>query len=87
MELEHHEEMVKINNCPNLNEIGEKTLYRCVSNPLNEKSFIPYGIKPKYRNICEAWGISTYNNVETAKNQLKSLSKTCLIIIIQLQLQ
>lgn len=78
MELDHQEQIVKINNCPNLNEVGEKKLFRCVSNPLNEKSFVPYGFKPKYKNICEAWGISTYNNIETAKNQLKSLSKNLL---------
>lgn len=78
MEFAHNEDIVKINNCPSSNEVGEKKLYRCVSNPLNEKSFIPYGLKPKYKNLCEAWGISTYNNLETAKNQLKSLSKNLL---------
>ena len=78
MKLEHHEEIVKIINCPNSNEVGEKQLYRCVSNPLSKNSFVPYGFKPKYKNICEAWGISTFNNIETAKNQLKSLSKNLL---------
>ena len=78
MDLEHSEEIFKIKNCPNQNEIGTKKLYRCVLNPINNDSFIPYGFKPKYKDICEAWGISTYNNIETAKNQLKSLPKSLL---------
>lgn len=75
MELENHTHINNIKNCPNKNESGTKLLYRCVSNPINDNSFKPFGFKPKYKNKCEAWGLSVYNNLESAKNRLKSLSK------------
>jgi len=75
MELDNFENIKNIINCPNSNEDGTIKLYRCISNPLTKQSFIPYGFKPKFKNNCEAWGLSTYNNKSSAKNKLKSLSK------------
>lgn len=76
MDLENSIQIKNIKDCPSSNESGTKMLYRCVSKPMNNDSFKPYGLIPKYKDKCEAWGLSVYNNVDSAKNRLKSLSKT-----------
>src|SRR5690606_7463428 len=67
----------KIKDCPANNEIGEKTLFRCVENEVNEKSFIPQAVllKPKYQDKCIAWGLSVFNSFDSANQMLKNLSK------------
>lgn len=75
MELENSIHIKEIKNCPNANEAGTKQLYRCVSKPISNNSFKPYGLSPKHKDKCEAWGLSVYNNIDSARNRLKSLSK------------
>jgi hypothetical protein len=77
MKLKYQEELNKIDNCPSQNEKGEKTLFRCVENPMDENSFIPNAVllKPRYQDHCIAWGISLFNSLETANQMLLNLSK------------
>lgn len=74
MELLNKEHIDKIDNCPLENLNGELKLYRWVDKNKLVESFTPYGFKPKFRNSCIAWGLSTYNSYESAKETLNSLS-------------
>lgn len=78
MEIKYQEDVNKIKNCPLKNENGNKTLYRIIkSNPLTEDTFIPHSVihKPRFNEHCEAWGLSTYNNLKSAQEAFNSLSK------------
>lgn len=77
MIFEYQEKIDLIENCPNNNEVGDKILYRCVENPMSENSFIPNAVllKPKHSNNCLAWGLSLFNNYNSAKEMLNNLSK------------
>lgn len=78
MELKFQENISKIDGCPSNNEIGDKTLYRFVlSVPINSDSFEPHSLihKPKFDNICIAWGLSTYDSLKSAKEALQNLPK------------
>lgn len=78
MKLKFQDEINKIENCPNTNEDGEIKLYRFVSSiPLSNNTFEPHAKihKPKFNNICIAWGLSTYNTLDNAVQALKNLPK------------
>ena len=77
MKLKYHKELDSIENCPTSHEKGDKTLYRCVKQPINMDSFEPQAVllKPKYKNLCIAWGLSVFDNLESANQTLKNLSK------------
>lgn len=75
MELNFQKEIDKIDNCPANNEIGEKTLFRFIKKPIDKNSFTPHSIihKPKFNNLCNAWGLSTYDSLRSAKEAFKNL--------------
>ena len=77
MELNYQEELSNIENCPAQNENGDKLLFRCVESVVNDASFIPQSVllKPKYQDLCIAWGLSLFDNLNSAKQTLKSLSQ------------
>ncbi len=78
MELQFQENINKIEGCPANNEGGDKTLYRFImSIPLDSDSFKPHSLihKPKFDNICIAWGLSTYDSLKSAKEALQNLPK------------
>jgi hypothetical protein len=75
MELLNSSFIKQIKGCPNNNESGTLRVYRIVSNPINRSSFTFYGTQEKYKLRCEAWGLSVFTNIDTAKKMLKGLSK------------
>ncbi|PHQ30839.1 hypothetical protein [Leeuwenhoekiella nanhaiensis] len=77
MKLKFQENIDKIKNCPSQNEKGEMNLFRCVESEISEKSFVPQAVllKPKYQDMCIAWGISVFNSFDSANQMLKNLSK------------
>ncbi|MFT4525176.1 MAG: hypothetical protein ACI85F_001329 [Bacteroidia bacterium] len=77
MKLKHQSNIDLIPDCPLVNEDGEMELFRCVENPISEQSFIPQAVllKPKYQNLCQAWGLSTSKSHKHASQLLKNLSK------------
>ncbi len=77
MKLKFQESIEKIKDCPANNELGDKRLFRCVENEVNEKSFVPQAVllKPKYQDKCIAWGLSVFNSFDSANQMLKNLSK------------
>tara|TARA_R110002051_G_scaffold185303_3_gene254776 strand:- start:14494 stop:14880 length:387 start_codon:yes stop_codon:yes gene_type:complete len=77
MKLKFQENIEKIKNCPSRNEQGEKELFRCVESKLTEKSFQPQAVllKPKYQDMCMAWGLSVFSSFDSANQMLKNLSK------------
>lgn len=77
MTLKHQANISLIDNCPIDNLQGEITLFRCVENPMTEKSFTPNAVlqKPKLENNCLAWGLSLFKSYDAAKQMLNSLSK------------
>lgn len=77
MKLKYQNEINKIENCPVENQTGEKTLFRCVENPMNINSFKPNAVllKPKFQDNCLAWGLSLFSNYDSANQMLKNLSK------------
>jgi hypothetical protein len=77
MKLQYQKEIDKIKNCPLKNNQGQLTLYRVVENPISLESFLPQCVllKPKYENMCEAWGLSLFSRYQTAQMKLKGLSK------------
>ena len=77
MELNYQEELNNIENCPTHHENGDKVLFRCVESVVNDSSFIPQSVllKPKYQDLCVAWGLSLFDNLNSAKQTLKSLSQ------------
>ncbi|TDW45950.1 hypothetical protein EV144_107142 [Flavobacterium sp. 270] len=78
MELNFHEQIKSIEKCPLDNHEGEKTLFRCVENPISTNSFIPQAVllKPKFQDYCIAWGLSVFTNYEHANQILNNLSKS-----------
>jgi hypothetical protein len=76
MKLNYQKEIDKIDNCPLNNEEGAKTLYRFVTPNLDNDSFDPQSIilKPKYQDMCIAWGLSTFNSLDAAEQRYNSLS-------------
>ena len=76
MKLNFQKNIDKIKDCPAKNEKGEIEFYRCVESNLSEKSFTPQAVllKPKYQDKCIAWGLSVFNNIDSAKEVLKNLS-------------
>ena len=77
MKLKYQKKLDSIENCPVSHEKGKKVLYRCVEDPLNIESFQPQAVllKPKYQNRCIAWGLSVFDNFDSASQTLKNLSK------------
>ena len=77
MQLKYQDKLDSIENCPVENQKGEKILFRCVENPMTEKSFIPNAVllKPKFQDNCLAWGLSLFSNYDSAKQMLNNLSK------------
>ncbi|MFD2726271.1 hypothetical protein [Hyunsoonleella rubra] len=78
MELKFQEKINKIDDCPANNESGDKNLYRFIlSVPMNSDSFKPHSLiyKPKFDNICIAWGLSTYDSLKSANEALQNLPK------------
>lgn len=77
MHLKYQDKLDSIDNCPLENQKGEKLLFRCVENPMTEKSFIPNAVllKPKFQDNCLAWGLSLFSNYDSAKQMLNNLSK------------
>ena len=78
MELKFQESINKIKDCPSDNEDGNKTLYRFIlSVPLDLDSFKPHSLihKPKFDNLCIAWGLSTYDSLKSANEALQNLPK------------
>ena len=77
MTLKYQKKIESIENCPVDNFQGEITLFRCVENPMTQKSFIPNAVlqKPKLENNCMAWGLSLFKTYDSAKQMLNNLSK------------
>ena len=77
MKLKFQENIEKIKNCPANNEKGEKTLFRCVEKDITENSFVPQAVllKPKYQDLCIAWGLSVFSSLDSANQTLKNLSQ------------
>jgi hypothetical protein len=77
MELNFQEQINSIENCPLDNHTGDKVLFRCVEDPINENSFTPQAVlcKPKFQDYCVAWGLSVFSNYTHASQILNSLSK------------
>src|SRR5690554_2147800 len=78
MTLKFQENIDKIEGCPAKSENGDKTLYRFIlSVPLDSDSFKPHSLihKPKFDNICIAWGLSTYDSLKSAQEALQNLPK------------
>lgn len=76
MKLNNKDNFEHIPNCPTINEEGEKKLYRCVIKEDLPNSFTPLAAeKPKYKDNCQAWGLSLFKNKKIALQKLKSLSK------------
>ncbi|HCE54393.1 MAG TPA: hypothetical protein DER05_05040 [Lutibacter sp.] len=78
MKLNFKEEIEAIDGCPGTNESGTKKLYRFVKLPLDGKSFIPHSVKhkPRFKNNCIAWGLSTYDTLKSARQAYKNLPET-----------
>ena len=78
MELNFKENIDAIEGCPDHNVSGKKKLYRFVKLPLDKNSFIPHSViyKPKYKNKCIAWGLSTYDSLKSAKQVLMNMPET-----------
>lgn len=74
MKLVNQDYIDKINNCPSENYKGEIRLFRWMNTNSVDKSFDYYGFKPKYANICNAWGLSTYKTKNSALEALKNVS-------------
>lgn len=76
MELQHQNQLDSIENCPLGNESGELILFRCVENPMTSNSFIPKALeKDRLKGNCLAWGLSVFDNLDSANEILKSLSQ------------
>lgn len=77
MKLKYQEDIEKIDNCPSNNEEGEKLLFRCVESELTKDSFQPQAVllKPKYKDMCKAWGLSVFSSFDSANQVLQNLSK------------
>jgi hypothetical protein len=77
MELKYQKEINSIKDCPVENQKGEKTLFRCVENPMDINSFQPNAVllKPKFQDNCLAWGLSLFSNYDSAEQMLNNLSK------------
>lgn len=77
MEVKYQNQLEQIENCPVENLKGDKILFRCVENPMTEKSFVPQAVllKPKFNDNCLAWGLSLFSNYDSAKQMLNNLSK------------
>ena len=77
MTLKYQKKIDSIDNCPVDNLQGEITLFRCVENPMTDKSFVPNAVltKPKLENNCLAWGLSMFKTYDSAKQILNNLSK------------
>ena len=78
MKFRYEKQLRAIANCPAKNEAGEITLFRCIENPLTNNSFLPQAVlrKPKFQDMCEAWGLSTFNDLSQAHSMLKSLARS-----------
>lgn len=77
MELKYQTQIDSIENCPLANQYGSLILYRCVENPITPNSIEVHAVlhKPKYHDICQAWGLSFFRDVNAAKEMLRNLSK------------
>lgn len=77
LKLKNEERIIALENCPSkANLDGVLTLYRCVASPINEDSFIPHSLLfTKFINECNAWGLSLFLDVKSARLQLKNLTK------------
>lgn len=74
MILNYKEEIEAIDGCPGTNESGVKKLYRFVKLPLKKDSFVPLTInKPKFKDMCEAWGLSTFDTLKSARQRYRNL--------------
>ena len=76
MELENHEEIIKIDNCPSINENGIIKLFRFVeNNPIEETDLVPHAIlHPHLSNNCLAWGLSFFKSKEASLNVINGLN-------------
>jgi hypothetical protein len=76
MDLQHKQQLDSIENCPLDNEKGVKTLFRCVENPITPKSFEPLALqKGNLKKNCLAWGLSMFDDLNSAKETLENLSQ------------
>lgn len=78
MKLKYQNNIDLIKDCPKKeNEEGEKLLYRCVERKISQRSFVPVAKfpAPKRSNICNAWGLSLYTDLNKTREVLNSLSK------------
>ena len=77
MKLLYQQEINRIKNCPLKHKEGQLTLFRIVENPISVESFQPEAVlqKPKYQNLCIAWGLSLFSKKKTAQMMLKGLSQ------------
>ena len=81
--MKYQSEMCNIDNCPPSNSIQEQlNAYRFVYDPINEKSFLPQGVKsPKRMNNsndnmkCSLLALSFFSSEESAKARYASLKK------------
>lgn len=65
-----------IADCPLNNETGEKKLFRCIIKDNLTNSFTPLALeKTKYKDNCQAWGLSLFKSKDVALQKLKNLSK------------
>ncbi len=76
MKLLNSDNFNHISDCPINSEKGEKKLFRCIIKEDIQNSFIPLAFeKAKYKDNCQAWGLSLFKSKEIAMQKLKSLSK------------
>ena len=77
MKLKYQEQIDAIGDCPSININGQLELFRCVSNPIDDDSFLPQAVllKPKHQDNCLAWGLSCFSSESSAKGTLANLSK------------
>lgn len=81
--MKYQTEMCKIANCPPSNGIEEQQIaYRFVFDPIDEKSFIPQGVKNPSRvdntlekRKCSTLALSFFISEESAKDKFYALSK------------
>ena len=74
MDLLYQEKIDQIKDCPNNQKMGEIKLYRWIDKNNLENAYLPQGFKEKFKDNCEAWGLSVYNSEKEAKQVLKNLS-------------
>ncbi|AWM12448.1 hypothetical protein DI487_00175 [Flavobacterium sediminis] len=74
MKLKYQDKINEIDNCPLANERGSVKVIRVgKSNPATNEDLKPHAILfPKYKDLCQAWGLSVFK-YPTTSDDIKNI--------------